>query len=266
MARPLQKKKNKSSLHRVRQKPKSKRINIKSNPIVAANWYYALPPLSLPPSTTSQPLTSIHHRDQTQTLSQNYHRLGLSSKLNAPTGGTEYKVSKSNPKSALAIPSSRAPKSLGTEEVKVVRDPETGAIVSVQPSAAESRARRNPLNDPLNDLSDDDEEGFDGLDGEDVRESKGIVPDLEASAAFEKKKRPRLQSERERAWCRGLVDRWGDDWGGMVKDRRLNPMQQSEGELRKRVGLWLSRQSRGEGGRVEDIVCFDDTHALQRAA
>lgn len=43
MARPLQKKKNKSSLPRVRQKPKSKRVNIKGNPIVAANWYFPSP-------------------------------------------------------------------------------------------------------------------------------------------------------------------------------------------------------------------------------
>ena len=49
MARPLQKKKNKSSLPRVRQKPKSKKLlNIKSNPIVAANWYVKSPqPLHL---------------------------------------------------------------------------------------------------------------------------------------------------------------------------------------------------------------------------
>jgi len=42
------------------------------------------------------------------------------------------------------------------------------------------------------------------------------------------------------------VERWGDDWGGMVRDRRLNPMQQSEGDLRRRVGVW--REKGGEGG------------------
>lgn len=38
MGRVLQKKKNRSSLPKVKQKPKSKHLNIKSNPIVAANW------------------------------------------------------------------------------------------------------------------------------------------------------------------------------------------------------------------------------------
>ena len=38
MGRELQKKKNKSSISRVRQKPKSKKINIRGNAIVASNW------------------------------------------------------------------------------------------------------------------------------------------------------------------------------------------------------------------------------------
>lgn len=137
--------------------------------------------------------------------------------------------------------------------MKVVRDPKTGAIVSVQSSAAERRAKRNPLNDPLNDLSDEEEEAFDGLEAEGVGESKGIVPELEAEAKLEKRKRPRGQSEREREWCRRLVERWGEDWGGMVRDRKLNPMQQSEGDLRRRVGLWLSKPSRGEGDGVGEM-------------
>ncbi|KAL6715541.1 Nucleolar protein 16 [Lecanora helva] len=224
MARPLQKKKNKSSRPRVRQKPKSKRINIKSNPIVAANW------------------------DSSLTLSQNYHRLGLSSKLKAYTGGTEPKITKTTNsqnarKPALAIPSSKAPKTLGNDEVKVIRDPRTGAITSIVPSTHENekKARKNPLNDPLNDLSDSSEQGYGDEDegGEEV--NRGIVPELEESAKYEKKKRPRTQSEQEREWCWRLVERWGDDWGGMVRDRKLNPMQQGEGDLRRRVGLWKRR-------------------------
>ena len=39
MGRELQKKKNKSSIPRVRQRPKSKKLNtIRSNAVVAANW------------------------------------------------------------------------------------------------------------------------------------------------------------------------------------------------------------------------------------
>ncbi|KAK0515498.1 hypothetical protein JMJ35_001532 [Cladonia borealis] len=241
MARPLQKKKNRSSRPRIRQKTKSKRINIKSNPIVAANW------------------------NPTLTLSQNYHRLGLSSKLNSHSGGTEKSsTSTSNPpkeasttsgkRLGLAIPSSRAPKTLGTEEVRVLRDPKTGAILSVQDSSRKLREKKNPLNDPLNSSDeevDGDEDEDEVANGNGVgggRKGGMIVAELEESARYEKKKRPRQQSTREREWCERLVRRWGDDCGGMSRDRRLNPMQQSEGDLRRRVELW----KRKEGvGRVE---------------
>lgn len=144
--------------------------------------------------------------------------------------------------------------------MKVLRDPKTGAIVSVQSSstAAESKRKRNPLNDPLNDLSDstdseDNDEVFNGIGGgedddDEGARSKGIVPELEASARFEKRKRPRAQSQREREWCRALVKRWGEDWGAMGRDRGLNPRQQSVGEVRRRVGVWMrGRKAVGEG-------------------
>ena len=133
---------------------------------------------------------------------------------------------------------------LGTEEVRVVRDSKTGAIVSV-PDGRKEREGRNPLIDPLNDLSDSEAE-----DGEEEREdtgrSRGIVPDLEEAAKYSKKKRPRRQSQREREWIERLVEKWGDNWGGMVRDRRLNPQQQTEGDLRKRVGLWKKDQARSD--------------------
>ena len=68
MGRDLQKKKNRSGVQKVRQKPKSKK-KILTNPIIAANW------------------------DKTQSLAQNYKRLGLTAKLNKTTGGVERKVS-----------------------------------------------------------------------------------------------------------------------------------------------------------------------------
>ncbi len=119
----------------------------------------------------------------------------------------------------------------------------------MQDSRKKLREKKNPLNDPLNSDDDVDE------DEDEVAENEakggrggGIVAELEESARHERKKRPRQQSVREREWCERLVRRWGDDWGGMSRDRRLNPMQQSEGDLRRRVELW----KRKEGiGRVE---------------
>jgi len=39
MGRELQKKKNRSSINKVKLKPKSKKVNPLGNPLVAANWY-----------------------------------------------------------------------------------------------------------------------------------------------------------------------------------------------------------------------------------
>lgn len=137
----------------------------------------------------------------------------------------------------------------------MVRDPKTGAILSVQASGEE---RRNPLGDALNDLSDDDDDDDDGEEGgegagiEGVGESRGIVAELEKEARLGRRERPRVQSEREREWCGRLVEVWGEDWGGMCRDRRLNPMQQCEGDLRRRVGLWMDGRQ-GAGGMGEEV-------------
>lgn len=39
MGRELQKKKKRSSIPKIKMKPKSKRVNPLGNPIIAANWY-----------------------------------------------------------------------------------------------------------------------------------------------------------------------------------------------------------------------------------
>ena len=156
----------------------------------------------------------------------------------------------------LTIPSSRAPKSLGTEEVKVVRDPKTGAILRVE----DSRSKANPLNDLLNSDDEEDEDADEEGAPRSVTRGAmggGIVSELVESARYEKKKRPRVQSAREREWCERLVARWGDDWGGMSRDRRLNPMQQSEADLRRRVELWRRKGKEG-GGRGEVEVEVED--------
>ncbi len=122
----------------------------------------------------------------------------------------------------------------------MTRDPKTGAIVSVQHEKSE---RENPLHDPLNDFSDSD-------DTELVESSgRGIVPELEEQAKYSRPKRPRMQSQREKEWIERLVERWGDDWGGMVRDRKLNPQQQSEGDLKRRVGVWRGGKRKGQQER-----------------
>ncbi|KAI9733502.1 MAG: Nucleolar protein 16 [Claussenomyces sp. TS43310] len=226
MGRELQKKKNRSSVSKVKQKPKSKKIvNPRGNAIIAANW------------------------DSKQTLTQNYRRLGLASRLNAATGGIEKQAagaskassSSSSSRSATADKLSihnATPTTIVPAEARVERDAATGKIVRVIHSAA-SRHRSNPLNDALNSEDEDDDafEGFDE-DGHGHLEGRGIVPELERQAMMEAPKRPRKQSAREQEWVQALVQRYGDDTGRMFRDRRLNPMQQTEADIRRRIDKW----------------------------
>lgn len=182
----------------------------------------------------------IWYRDNNQTLEQNYKRLGLSTKLNSSAGGPKKIKGKSvstlsgDSRDSLAIGSSNKVATL--QEVEVERDPETGKIIRVKRSDA--IANSNPLNDPLNDLSEaEDDEEFEGLTDD------NIVAQLEAQAAQEaeveaKRKRPRQQSGREQDWISKLVEVHGEDTAAMVRDRKLNPMQQSEGDIKRRLKKW----------------------------
>merc|ERR1712169_97111 len=106
-----------------------KALNPLGNSTVAANW------------------------DKSQTLAQNYRRLGLSARLRGPTGGTE-KALGSKPshsdKDPLAVKNIEPVVALA--EAKVERDAD-GKIIRVL-------SRPNPLNDPLTALSDDEEEAM----------------------------------------------------------------------------------------------------------
>ncbi|KAI9037597.1 nucleolar protein 16 [Aspergillus affinis] len=190
-----------------------KKVNVLGNAIIAENW------------------------DRKLTLTQNYRRLGLTHRLNAPAGGAEKRPNKAGgidvaPEHSLHIKGSSeaTAKQLGLGEVEVERDPETGNIIRVI-----SKKRDNPLNDPLNDLSDNEQDAYGAP-------KTDIVKQLERQAAQEgedvKTKKPRHQSSREAEWVQRLVDRHGDDITAMFRDRKLNPMQQSEGDIRRRIKKW----------------------------
>ncbi|ELR03625.1 hypothetical protein GMDG_06275 [Pseudogymnoascus destructans 20631-21] len=218
MGRELQKKKNRSSIPKVKHKPKSKRVNPLGNAIIAANW------------------------DSKQTLTQNYTRLGLASRLNAATGGTEKKISATSSAGTLAI-TSALPTTIVPQTARVERD-ETGKIVKVIHAHTK---KANPLNDPLNELEsgDEDEDAMEGFEGfqDDKEEQNEVVRQLEEQALRVAEKKPRKQSVREQEWCQRLIEKWGEDYKSMVKDRRLNPMQQNEPDIRRRIGRWLESKS-----------------------
>jgi nucleolar protein 16 len=231
MGRTLQKKKNRSSIPRASLKPKSKKLPIKSSPLIAAHWNKHL------------------------TLSQNYRNLGLASKLNSRSGGTEVKAPKDveskesrQGQDPLAIGASKPATATVLRTAKVIRDAE-GKILEVIHEDASS----NPLNDPLapfDHASDTDTPSLPQGHSNHDRNS-GVVPALEAAVTAElaevrARKKPRKQSEREQEWIEALVVKYGDDVRGMSRDRRLNPNQQTEADIARRVGIWKKSKGNNE--------------------
>jgi nucleolar protein 16 len=246
MGRELQKRKRRSSRPAVRQ-PSSRGMakkNPRGNEIIARNW------------------------DKTLTTTQNYRRLGLVGRLNAPTGGAERDLAElqaKRNKDAGHTPGAVDPfaiQTTGTEsvvsEVRVERDAD-GRIVRILGATG----RANPLNDPLNDLDTDSEaeEEFadDGETWGGIEEAGGkksnknkkpktvearteVVRQLEAEANMPREKRVRNQSEREREWLASLVERHGDNVRAMARDRRLNPMQQTAADIAKRLRKFSGEQ------------------------
>jgi len=233
MGRELQKKKNRSSIPKKRQAAKSKK-KILANPIIAANW------------------------NQKETLSQNYRRLGLTARLNHATGGTEKTIKLlglNDPKSSRADAAadstanklnivSKLPEAPEPGEVQVERDPETGRIIRVLEDLSK---RDNPLNDPLNELEESDGEEWNGfaMVGDEGKSDNPVIRQLEEAARNGVRKAPRVQSQREEEWIERLVAKYGDDYGRMFRDRKLNPMQQTEADLKRRITKWKKKQNRG---------------------
>lgn len=126
--------------------------------------------------------------------------------------------------------------------VKVERDAE-GKIIKVI-------RRDNPLNDPLNDLTDsEDDDGQDAQQqnenettGNSKRELK-VVDLLEQQASVPTESHKRHQSAREREWLETLLVKHGDDVAAMSRDLKLNPMQQTVGEIKKKLKVY--RQESG---------------------
>ena len=182
-------------------------------------------------------------RDRNLTLTQNYKRLGLSSRLEAAAGGVE-KRGKDNqqPKTAdsLAIPAARSTGKLAAEEVQVERDPKTGRILRVIRPDQDNEPSYNPLNDPINEIMDIDTQAHNG-------KTANIISQLEKEAEEEEvhlaRKRPRQQSQREEEWIVRLVEKHGDDLKAMTRDRKLNPMQQTAGDIGRRIKKWKKRQA-----------------------
>jgi nucleolar protein 16 len=133
------------------------------------------------------------------------------------------------------------------QEVKVERDA-SGRITRVVRDT-------NPLNDPLNDLGLDDSdaeaqqqqqareqeqqrryEAWSGFqDGAEDTARPEVLRALEREANQPTEKTVRHQSGRELEWLQRLVARHGADTAAMVRDFKLNPMQQTAADIRRRL-------------------------------
>ncbi|KXH36213.1 ribosome biogenesis protein Nop16 [Colletotrichum simmondsii] len=255
MGSVLQKKKRRSGRAKVKTNRPKKLLNPLGNDIIAKNWYadinthtpvaplnrpnlYAQIPLPREKCTscTNHPPSS---RNKKETLTQNYRRLGLTARLKSATGGTEKTLAQLE--QAKATSAQRDPFAISTteeavfEEARVERDAD-GKIIKIHYASANKRP--NPLNDPLNALeedSDDEEENEEEWGGIDDESRPEVIRLLEKEAALPEIKKPRHISQQEREWLERLIAKHGDDYDAMVRDRKLNPMQQTKGDIARRV-------------------------------
>lgn len=166
-------------------------------------------------------------RDKKQTLAQNYKRLGLVSRLNKRSGGIEKSLSSIT--TTVSRPAASNIK-LAPGEARIERD-EDGNVVNI----VYGKTAEETLND-----GDEEEEEYED---EDESRSTDIVKALEEQASFVAKIE-RSQSEREKEWVEILVQKYGHDYSKMVWDRKLNPYQQTEGDIKRRVAKWEKTQKK----------------------
>ncbi|KAK9453284.1 ribosome biogenesis protein Nop16 [Dipodascopsis uninucleata] len=201
--------KEKTSLPRQTRKLKSKqkKVRIKSNAIIASNW------------------------DEKLTLSQNYKKLGLTAKLSRPSGGVEKEilpVSALNGKSStviskhLTLASDAVAPSAAVTEARIIRDEQTNEVIRIEQIIRTE---------------------FDEIEVPKASEAvTDVVKQLEEFASRGERTTPRIASEREKEWIKALIERHGDDYEAMFRDRKLNIWQQSVGDIRKRVKKFLSKK------------------------
>lgn len=178
-------------------------------------------------------------------------------RLNAPAGGSQRITTETGfadaPDNALHIKGSAESnaKNLKIGETRVERDPETGRILRVISGddeveiAGRKHKRANPLNDPLNDLAVDVD--FAAVGQAQGKDTSAVVRQLEIQAAKEDSavlnKKPRHTSTREGEWIEKLVQKHGDDYAAMARDRKLNPMQQTVGDIKRRIRKFQAGQA-----------------------
>ncbi|KAK9719970.1 Nucleolar protein 16 [Basidiobolus ranarum] len=160
--------------------------------------------------------------DRKATLRQNYQRLGLMTTLNKATGGLEYNEEEEE---ASEVDLDK----LSPEEISRHLGPGQGLI------------ERDEEGNVINIIVGKDPNEFDS-DEEfpSVPAKTDVVRALEEQAA-NGLKIERHQSQGEVRWIQELIDKHGDDYDGMFRDRKLNVNQQTASQLRKKCQAYLKK-------------------------
>lgn len=182
--------------------------NVSSYPIIAENW------------------------DPSLTLAQNYAKLGLASKLQAPAGGTA-KIYKEE----AVVVAQPALKTRMTRTARIVRDADGNSKVVYDDDDEE---QSDEPEEPRRNRSQDLEWVSAGVKKSKSEPRTEIVSKLEELAASGES-REKYTSERENDWLRSLVAKHGDDYKAMQFDRRLNKFQFSAGDLKRRIYRWRAQ-------------------------
>ncbi|KAG0344773.1 Nucleolar protein 16 [Podila humilis] len=159
--------------------------------------------------------------DKKATLRQNYARLGLLPSLNGVTGGIEVKNEEElmeNEQKSLE----ELAESLSAEQGIIQRD-DQGNIINVIVGKVKSPEELAEIME---------------RDVAPVTAKTDVVRALEAQAA-NILKIERHASDGELVWAAKLVEKYGDDYEKMFRDRKLNPNQQTPGQLKRRIGNLL---------------------------
>ncbi|KAG0039564.1 Nucleolar protein 16 [Podila clonocystis] len=160
--------------------------------------------------------------DKKATLRQNYARLGLLPSLNGVTGGIEVKNEEElmeNEQKSLE----ELAESLTAEQGIIQRD-DAGNIINVIVGKVKTPEELAEIME---------------RDIEPVKAKTDVVRALERQAANVLKVE-RHASDGEVVWAAKLVEKYGEDYEKMFRDRKLNPNQQTVGQLKRRIAALLA--------------------------
>ena len=239
-----------------RNKDKQRKVNVKANPIIAANW------------------------DDSLTLAQNYKKLGLRARLQAPAGGQEVDFSKVVRKPVLT-PVSESDDSSGSSEEEGEGEEEeshgnglnktgtntNGTTFSEEDfdenniPEGEARIQRDEAGNVIKVIYGkkklfDIDQGVDELrrqiaqreekeekEGDGGNQKTEFIKRLEEYASQPVYHRERTMSKREDEWLQRLYEKHGNDYKKMFFDMQLNVNQQSIGDIKRRMKKWKEKHN-----------------------